>query len=246
MWGQFRGEDFVPGKFRRTSNFGAGTSDAGNCYSPECQNLRPFSDSTQAHRHSRRRPTSQAGTMDGRDAPADCRQQRNDTRLPPPERVREAQRISRTAHKNKTGEIPAPKLKNDIPPPKLSPGSRPVRHVIPRNTPQIFMSSLWLTAVMKADSSRTNGKQCGMHTPPRAMPKTKGRGCIAVAGKGGVHHNLQHFLKLLLQANHLLLVFVSHQRPPARDQIVVELAQVPEGVSHDAVDEDASLVVVHE
>ena len=87
-------------------------SDAGKFNTPNCQTLRPFLDSNQAHKHSQRRPTahSQASKMNGREEQTDCRQQRNRTGLPPPERMHKGQEVPLIAQKNFTGKTSAPKL----------------------------------------------------------------------------------------------------------------------------------------
>ena len=47
------GENFVRGKFRHTSNSGAGPSDAGNFNTPNCEQMRPVLHSHEAHERSR-------------------------------------------------------------------------------------------------------------------------------------------------------------------------------------------------
>ena len=56
--------------------------------------------------HSRRRPPSrsQARNMNGRDGQADCRRQRNNTGLPPPERTHKGQRVPQIAQQTSRGK----------------------------------------------------------------------------------------------------------------------------------------------
>ena len=81
--------------------------DTGNFDTPNCRRKRPSLHSSQAHRHSRRRPTShsQASKTSGRDEQPDCRQQRNDTWLLPPERLHEGQGTPQSAQKIFTGKF---------------------------------------------------------------------------------------------------------------------------------------------
>ena len=70
----------------------------------------PFFHSNRAHKHSPR-PTfhSQASKMNGRDKHTDCQQQRNNTWLPPPQRIHKEQEVLQIAQKIFAGKILSPR-----------------------------------------------------------------------------------------------------------------------------------------
>ena len=92
----FGGECFVRGQCRHTSNCGAGYRARHDTPPPPKPSV-PCG----ARKHSRRRPTSHshARKMNGRDKQTNCRQQRNNTCLPPPLRMRKKQEVPQDAQK---------------------------------------------------------------------------------------------------------------------------------------------------
>ena len=93
------GGGFVRGNFWHTSNFDAGPSDAGKFKQPQ------LSKNAASHHQLL---TPKEGKMNGRDEQMDCRQQRNSTGLPPPERKHQGQEVSQKAQKQFVGKMPAP------------------------------------------------------------------------------------------------------------------------------------------
>ena len=88
-----------------------------------CVNFQTIFHSNQAHKHSRRRPTShsQGSKMTRRDKQTGCRQQRNNIWLPPPLRMHEEQEVPQNCAKKCHGENFDTELKNEIVPDNCPP-----------------------------------------------------------------------------------------------------------------------------
>ena len=163
-------------KFRHTSNFGAGPSDAGNFNTPQTvKRCGLFRTRTKAHKRSRR-PTAHSQAS-RRDEQADCRQQHNNTRPPSPETRHRGQEVPRIAHKKIVGENVGNKLKNDIFRTKLSPYEI-------RPSPCGCSAATLATKAMAMDT-RFNRSSRPTPPPPKQQRRRRFRSSRRGGGTGG-------------------------------------------------------------